>query len=78
MLSTTCEETTFWVAVLSSTVGYSLPSPKLWKKISTKEQIFISLVGPSGSGKLHYIFDWLKLGTFHPKFDKKFYFYQHY
>ena len=29
MLSTTCEETTVWVAVLSSTVGYILPSPKL-------------------------------------------------
>ena len=29
MLSTTCEETTFWVAILSSTVGYILPSPKL-------------------------------------------------
>ena len=29
MLSTTCEETTAWVAILSSTVGYILPSPKL-------------------------------------------------
>ena len=29
MLSTTCEETTLWVAILSSTVGYILPSPKL-------------------------------------------------
>ena len=29
MLSTTCEETTVWVAILSSTVGYILPSPKL-------------------------------------------------
>ena len=29
MLSTTCEETTVWVSVLSSTVGYILPSPKL-------------------------------------------------
>ena len=29
MLSTTCEETTVWVAFLSSTVGYILPSPKL-------------------------------------------------
>ena len=25
----TCEETTVWIAVLSSTVGYILPSPKL-------------------------------------------------
>ena len=29
MLSTTCEETILWVAILSSTVGYILPSPKL-------------------------------------------------
>ena len=29
MLSTTCEETTVWVTILSSTVGYILPSPKL-------------------------------------------------
>ena len=41
--------------------------------ISTKEQIFISLVGPSGSGKSHLIFDWLKIGTFQPAFDKIFF-----
>ena len=29
ILSTTCEETTVWVAILSSPVGYNLPSPKL-------------------------------------------------
>ena len=29
MLSTTCEETTVWEAILSSTVSYILPSPKL-------------------------------------------------
>ena len=29
MLSITCEETTVWVAILSRTVGYILPSPKL-------------------------------------------------
>ena len=39
------------------------------KIISTKERIFISIVGPSGSGKLHLIFDWLKIGTFQPAFD---------
>ena len=46
---------------------------------STKERIFISLVGPSGSGKSHLIHDWLIIGTFQPDFDKKiYYFYQHY
>ena len=29
MLSTTYEETTVWVAILSCTVGYILPSPKI-------------------------------------------------
>ena len=28
-LITTCEETTVWIAILSSTFGYILPSPKL-------------------------------------------------
>ena len=28
-LATTCEETTVWIAILSSTVGYLLPSLKL-------------------------------------------------
>ena len=48
------------------------------KIISTKKRVFISLVGPDGSGKSHLIFEWLKIGTFHPKFDKIFCFYQHY
>ena len=28
-LATACEEKTVWIAILSSTVGYILPSPKL-------------------------------------------------
>ena len=42
------------------------------KIISTKERFFISLVEPSGSGKSHLIFEWLKIDTFQPKFDKIF------
>ena len=48
------------------------------KLISTKEPVFISLVGPSGSGKYQLIHDWLVFGTFQPEFDKIYYFYQHY
>ena len=48
------------------------------KIFSTNERIFISLVGPSGSGKSRIIFDWLQIGTFQPEFDKIYYFYQHY
>ena len=46
--------------------------------ISTKERIFISLVGPSGSGKSHLIHEWLTTGTFQPEFDKIYYLSQHY
>ena len=40
--------------------------------ISTKERVFISLLGPGGSEKLHLIFEWLKIGTFQPNFDNFF------
>ena len=57
---------------------YSTFSKAMNKIKSTKERIFISLVGPSGFGKSLLIFDWLKIGTFQPAFDKIFHFYQHY
>ena len=40
ILSTTCEETTVWVAILTSTVCYTLPSPKLRiKKFLPKNEL---------------------------------------
>ena len=45
--------------------------------ISTKKRIFISLVGPSDSGKTYFIHEWLTVGTFQPKFDMNCFFYQH-
>ena len=48
------------------------------KVISTKERFLISLSGPSGSGKMYFVFDWFKVVTFQPKFDKKKFFFQHY
>ena len=47
------------------------------KLISTKNRVFISLVGPSETGKSKLIYYWLKIGTFQPKFDKFYFFYQH-
>ena len=44
--------------------------------ISTKNRVFISLVGPSETGKSQPIYNWLKIGTFQRKYDKV-YFYQH-
>ena len=43
------------------------------KLISTKNRVFISLVGPGESGKSQLIYQWLKNDTFQPKF-----FYQHF
>ena len=47
------------------------------KLISTKYRVSISLVGPSETGKSQLIYNWLKIGTFQPKFDKIYFFYQH-
>ena len=47
------------------------------KLISTKNRVFISLVGPSETGKSQPIYNWLKIGTFQPKSEKIYFFYQH-
>ena len=47
------------------------------KSISTKNRVFISLVGPSESGKSQLVYNWLKIGKFQPKFVKIYFFYQH-
>ena len=47
------------------------------KLLSTKNRVFISLVVPSETGKSQLIHKWLKIGTFQPKFDKIYFFYQH-
>ena len=46
------------------------------KLIYTTICVFTSLVGPSETGKSQLIYNWLKIGTFKPKFDKKYMFYQ--
>ena len=45
--------------------------------ISTKNRVFISLVGPSETGKSQLSYNWLKIGTFQSKFDKIHFFNQH-
>ena len=47
------------------------------KLISTKNRVLISLVGPSKTGKLQFIYNWLEIGTFRSRFDKIYFFYQH-
>ena len=47
------------------------------KLFSTKNRVFIPLVGPSESGKSQLIQNWLKIGTIEQKFDKIYFLYQH-
>ena len=46
------------------------------KLSSTKNRVFIPLVGTSETGKVQVIYNWLKMGTFQPKCDKIKFFYQ--
>ena len=48
------------------------------KLIATKNRVFISLVGPSETGKSQLLYNWLKIGTIQPNFDKIYFFYQHF
>ena len=46
------------------------------KLISTKNRVFILLVGRSERGKSQLIYNWLKIRNFQQKFDKIYFFYQ--
>ena len=43
----------------------------------SKNRVFITLVGPSETGKRQLIYNWLKFGTFQLEFDKIYFFYKH-
>ena len=47
------------------------------KVIATRNRVFISLFGPSETGKSQLFYNWLKLGIFQPKCEKILFFYQH-
>ena len=47
------------------------------KLISIKNWVSVSLVGPSELGKLQVFYNWLKIGTIQPRFDKTYFFQQH-
>ena len=48
------------------------------KLICTKKRFFVSLVGPVASGKTYLIYEWLKVGTFQPMYDKIYFSYEHF
>ena len=47
------------------------------KLISEKSRVFISLDGPSETGKLELICNWLKIRTFQQTLYRIYFFYQH-
>ena len=61
-----------WNFVLCSRIHFTL-TKIMNKVISTKNRVFISLLGPSETGKMQLIYKWLKVGTFQPKFDRVFF-----
>ena len=51
-LSKTCDESAVWVGILCSAAGYIFTLTKAMKNLtSTKNRVFISLAGPSETGK---------------------------
>ena len=74
-LSKTCDESTVWVFLQRVRIAFTL-TKAMNKLIFTKSRVFISLVGPSETAKLQFSYNWLKIGTFQPKFDKIYLFYQ--
>ena len=74
-LSKTCDESTVWVGILCSACRIHFTLTKIMNKlISTKNRVFISLVGPSETGKSQLIYNWLRIGSFQPKLDKIYFF----
>ena len=70
-LSKTCDESTVWVGILCSAAGYIFALNTILNKLfSTKNRVFIPLVVPSETEKSQLFYNWLKIGTFQPKFDK--------
>ena len=62
-----------WKLVQCSWIHFTLTKIMI-NLISTKNRVFISLVGPSEIGKLQLRYKWLKKGKFQPKFDKTYFF----
>ena len=74
-LSESCVESTARDGIFCSAAEYILPLTGLWTGYfcSTKNRVFLSLVVPSETGKSQVIYNWLKNGLFHTKFDKTYF-----
>ena len=72
-LSKTCDESTVRTGILRSAARYIFTLTNIMNNIiSTENRVFISLVELSESVKSQLVYNWLKNGTFQPKFDKIF------
>ena len=58
-----------WNFVQCGRIHFALTKIKN-KLVTTKNRVFISLDGPSETGKSQLLSNWLKIGTFQSKFDK--------
>ena len=76
-VSKTSVESTVWVGNLCSAAGYILPSLRLWTSKFLQNKASLCFVGPSETGKSQFIYNRLKNGTFLPKFNIIYFFYQH-
>ena len=74
-ISKTCDESTVlgWNFVQCSRKHFTL-TKTMSRLISTKNRVFISLIGPSETAKSQLIYNWLKIRTFQPKLDKIYFF----
>ena len=70
-ISKTCDENIVWVGicVVQQDAFYRHQD---YEKVTSykKNRAFISLVGPSETGKLQLFYNWFTNGTFQPKFEK--------
>ena len=75
-LPKTCDESTVWVGILCGRILFTI-AKFMNKLISTKNRVLTSLAGPSETRKSQLIYNWPKIGTFQPTFDKFCLFHQH-
>ena len=72
-----CKESTFWFSLLSCTIGYALPNPKLCTILYPLAIGFLWLFVVRRVVKKQLIFQMLLRNTFYPTFRSIYYFYQH-
>ena len=74
----TYDESTVSVGNFSNAAEFTFYLRQDYKQVDFyKNRVFLSLIGPSETGESQLFHNWLKNGTFQPKFDKISFFHQH-